>query len=69
MQSQHDSETLNLMGLSLEKAWQEVAAKNFHGNPIALQNAMARRIKSAVLIGVRDIDRLALLAIDAVEQQ
>jgi hypothetical protein len=65
-QDVRDAEALGLMGLSFEKAWQEVVARNIPGDPTALRNMMASRIKSAVLIGVRDVDRLAMLAIDTV---
>jgi hypothetical protein len=62
-----DAETLSLMRVSFEKAWQEIVARNIAENANALRNAIALRIKSAVLLGVRDADRLVALALDAVD--
>jgi hypothetical protein len=65
----YDPETLTLMGRAFDNAWQVVEARNLTDDPILLRKIMALRIMTAVTMGLRDERRLALLALDAVEQR
>ena len=64
----HDPEALTLVGKAFDNAWDQLASRGLVGNPVGLRTMMSRRILGAVLIGVRDVDRLTLLALDAVDQ-
>jgi len=64
----HDPEALILIGRAFDDAWEKVAARSA-ADPTTLSKTISRRIMSAVLVGVRDVDRLTLLALDAVDHQ
>ena len=61
-----DPEALMLISRAFDNAWEKVAARST-ADPITLSKTMSRRIMSAVLVGVRDVDRLTQLALDAVD--
>jgi hypothetical protein len=65
----HDPEALALIGRAFDSAWDEVASRSVIADPVGLSKTMSRRIMCAVLVGVRDVDRLTLLALDAVDHQ
>ncbi len=65
----HDPEGLRLIGKAFGKAWNELTSRGLPRDPMGLSKLMSRRIMGAVLIGVRDVDRLTLLALDAVQPQ
>ena len=64
----HDPEALTLVGKAFDNAWGKLASRGLVANPMGLSTTISRRITAAVLIGVRDVDRLTLLALDAVAQ-
>ena len=65
----HDPEALVLIGRAFDNAWDEVASRSLIADPTGLSKTMSRRIMCAVLVGVRDVDRLTLLALDAVDHR
>ena len=65
----HDSEAVALIGSAFDNALDVVTARGLIADPTGLSKTMSRRIMSAVLIGVREVDRLTLLALDAVGHQ
>jgi hypothetical protein len=65
----YDPETLALMGRAFDEAWRVVESKNLADDPILLRKIMALRIMTAATMGLRDDRRLALLALDAVDQR
>ena len=64
----HDPQTLTLIGMAFDNAWGQLASRRLPADPLGISKTISRRIMAAVLIGVRDVDRLTLLAIDAVDQ-
>ena len=64
----HDPEALTLVGKAFDNAWGKLASRGLVANPMGLRTTISRRTMAAVLIGVRDVDRLTLLALDAVDQ-
>ena len=64
----YDPEALTLVGKAFDNAWDQLASRGPVGNPVGLRTMMSRRIMGAVLIGVRDVNRLTLLALDAIDQ-
>ena len=64
----HDPDTLRLIDQAFDKAWGELTSRGLARDTIGLSKLMSRRIMGAVLVGVRDLDRLTLLALDAVDQ-
>jgi hypothetical protein len=64
----HDPEALTLVGKAFDNAWDKLTSRGLVANPAGVRTIMSRRIMGAVLIGVRDVDRLTLLALDAVDQ-
>ena len=63
----YDPETLTLIGLVFDSAWNELTSKGLAADPVGLSKTVSRRIMGAVLVGVRDVDRLTQLALDAVD--